>query len=52
MEESIKMNEEVTLDIQEIFNVLKRKRKLIAIITLLCGIVVAIFNFFYYFTYL
>lgn len=46
MEESIKMNEEVTLDIQEIFNVLKRKRKLIVIITLLCGIVVAIFNFF------
>ncbi|EJO5346057.1 capsular biosynthesis protein [Clostridium botulinum] len=40
------MNEEVTLDIQEIFNVLKRKRKLIIIVTLLCGIISAIFNFF------
>lgn len=46
MEERLKMNEETTLDIQDIFNVLKRKRKLIVIITLLCGILSAIFNFF------
>ncbi|HDK7167334.1 TPA: capsular biosynthesis protein [Clostridium botulinum] len=40
------MNEEVTLDLQEIFNVLKKKRKMILITTLLCGIVSAALSFF------
>ncbi|MHB9941083.1 capsular biosynthesis protein [Clostridium sporogenes] len=40
------MNQEVTLDLQEIFNVLKKKRKMILITTLLCGIVSAALSFF------
>lgn len=40
------MNEEVTLDLHEIFNVLKKKRKMILITTLLFGIVSAALSFF------
>ncbi|AUM96485.1 TPA: capsular biosynthesis protein [Clostridium botulinum] len=40
------MNEEVTLDLREIFNVLKKKRKMILITTLLFGIVSAALSFF------
>lgn len=46
MEESLKMNEEVTLDLQEILNVLKKKKKMILITTLLFGIISAALSFF------
>ncbi len=47
MEESFKMNEEVTLDLQEILNVLKKKKKMILLTTLLFGIISAALSFHY-----
>lgn len=46
MEENLKMNEEVTLDLQEILNVLKKKKKMILLTTLLFGIISAALSFF------
>ncbi|KEI96013.1 YveK family protein [Clostridium botulinum] len=40
------MNEEVTLDLQEILNVLKKKKKMILLTTLLFGIISAALSFF------